>query len=343
MTYRHRLIAFVIVVAAAAFGPAGLPAMGAGAAQLAAPTAPAGRFKVFKVPTAGSDPRHITAGPDGNMWFTESNINVGKIGRIDAAGTITEFVVPTQGSQPDDIVSGPDGALWFTASSGFPDFFIGRITTAGQLSGFAPCNPPGSCSIVPQGITSGPDGNLWFTESLTNAVVRLTPAGAFTFFTIPTPSANPAGITRGPDGALWFSENGVSQIGRIDTIGNIVEFGGLSSRPDRITAGPDGNLWFTLIFADRIGRITPAGLVTEFQLPQIAGQLLGLRDIVTGSDGNLWFTEFDTEQLSQITPTGVVTDVQRARGGPFGIGRGADGSIWITLFTGNKLGRFSLR
>ena len=340
MKQRDRLVAFAIALILVSYAPAGLQRPN-GAVRVAA-AAPTGHFKVVRVPTAGSDPRHITAGPDGNMWFTESNINVGQIGRIDAAGTVTEFVVPTPGSQPDDIVSGPDGALWFTAVSGFPDFFIGRITPAGQMTGFSPCPPTAPCSIVPGGITSGPDGNLWFTEHLQNAVVRLTPAGVFTFFTIPTAAANPSGITLGPDGALWFAENGVSQIGRIDTIGNIAEFRGLTGRPDRITAGPDGNLWFTepLPADSKIGRITPAnGAVAEFQVTLQSQP----SDIVTGTDGNLWFTEFNTEFLSQVTPAGVVTDVQKARGGPFGIGRASDGAIWIALMSGNKLGRFSLR
>jgi virginiamycin B lyase len=115
----------------------------------------------------------------------------------------TEFVVPTRFSQPSDIVSGPDGALWFTAPSGFPDFFIGRVTTTGFFTGFAPeCDPEFGCSIVPQGIASGADRNIWFTERLRNAIVKLTPDGVFTFYPIPTPDANPAGITAGPDGAL---------------------------------------------------------------------------------------------------------------------------------------------
>jgi len=345
MKHTDRFVAVVIVFAALVYGST--PDY-TGPAYAAAPT---GHFKVFRVPTAGVQPRHITAGPDGNvwfadgnMWFTESdqNANVAKIGRIDAAGNVTEFAVPNQNSGPDDIVSGPDGALWFTGASGFPDFFIGRITTAGQMTGFSPCPPTAPCSIVPGGIASGPDGNLWFTEDLQNAVVRLTPAGTFTFFPIPTPAANPSGITRGPDGALWFAENGVSQIGRVDTIGNVVEFGGLTGRPDRITLGPDGNLWFTELFDDIIGRITPTGGIMEFPLPAVAG-LTGLSDIVAGTDGNLWFTEFNTEELSQMTTAGVVTDVQKARGGPFGIGRGPDGAIWLTLFSGDKVGRFSLR
>ena len=341
MKRRNRSAAFVLVLVAFTLWSRALPIVGGTAARLTA-AAPTGHFKLFRVPTANSAPRHITLGPDGNMWFTESDINVSQIGRIDAAGNVTEFVVPTRFSQPDDIVSGPGGALWFTAVSGFPDFFIGRITTAGAFSGFAPICDQNGCSIVPQGIASGPDGNVWFTEQIRSAVARLTPSGVFTFFPTPTLGANPSGITRGPDGALWFAEHNADKIGRIDVAGNITEFGGLTSDPDRITAGPDGNLWFTLPFVDRIGRITPAGVVTEFTVA-VASSPSGLSDIVSGSDGNLWFTEFNTEQLSQITPAGVVTDVQKARGGPLGIGRAGDGAIWLTLSTGNKIGRFSLR
>jgi streptogramin lyase len=117
--------------------------------------------KSYPIPTANSQPRDITLGADGSMWFTESELDVSQIGRIDPQGRITEFVVPTRFSQPSDIVAGCDGALWFTAPSGFPDFFIGRVTIDGQFTGFAPdCDPQFGCSIVPQGIASGPDGNL---------------------------------------------------------------------------------------------------------------------------------------------------------------------------------------
>jgi streptogramin lyase len=89
------------------------------------------------------------------------------------------------------------------------------------------------------------------------------------------------------------------QIGRIDPLGNITEFGGVTGSPSRITAGPDGNLWFTepFRFDNRIGRITTAGVITEFQLTSPASP----QGIVAGPDGNLWFTEFDGERLSQIT------------------------------------------
>ncbi len=45
------------------------------------------------VPTAQSRPLGITAGPGGNLWFTDSGSN--KIGRISPSGKITEFPVPT--------------------------------------------------------------------------------------------------------------------------------------------------------------------------------------------------------------------------------------------------------
>lgn len=67
-------------------------------------------------------PNSITAGPDGNVWFTNlttrSLPNVGTppgIGRITPSGEITEYRAGLQyASTPDGIVSGPDGALWFT-------------------------------------------------------------------------------------------------------------------------------------------------------------------------------------------------------------------------------------
>jgi streptogramin lyase len=67
-------------------------------------------------------PNSITAGPDGNVWFTNfttrSLPNIGTppgIGRITPSGGITEYRAGlSYASSPDGIVAGPDGALWFT-------------------------------------------------------------------------------------------------------------------------------------------------------------------------------------------------------------------------------------
>src|SRR6185369_2327826 len=72
----------------------------------------------------------ITAGPDGNIYFTESIRD--RIGRID----LTTFVItessPMGGSaDPRGITAGPDGALWFAEGT---DDRIGRITTTLSLT-----------------------------------------------------------------------------------------------------------------------------------------------------------------------------------------------------------------
>ena len=52
----------------------------------------------FPIPTAGSSPRSIAVGPDGNLWFTELFGN--NIGRITRTGVFTEFPVPTSFGGP---------------------------------------------------------------------------------------------------------------------------------------------------------------------------------------------------------------------------------------------------
>jgi virginiamycin B lyase len=83
----------------------------------------------FAVPTAGTQPVFITAGPDGNLWFTEQNGN--EIGRITTTGVITEFAPPTANSVPQGISSGPDGNVWFTEYSANK---IGRVNIGPRYS-----------------------------------------------------------------------------------------------------------------------------------------------------------------------------------------------------------------
>ena len=140
---------------------------------LTAPTALAlsGKIREFPLPTANSGPYGITAGPDGNLWFTEANSN--NIGRISTAGVVTEFPIPTANGNPAGITVGPDGNLWFTNGSSISGFYIGRITPSGSITVF-PLPMPNS-GLGSDGITAGPDGNLWFTESKRNNIGRITP------------------------------------------------------------------------------------------------------------------------------------------------------------------------
>jgi streptogramin lyase len=121
----------------------------------------------FTVPTAGSEPRGITAEPDGALWFTEFTSN--KIGRITTTGTISEFPLPTTASVPLFITAGPDDALSFVEFAGNK---IGRITTAGTVTAEFPVPTAGS---QPFEIAAGPDGGLWFVEQTVNKVGTLLP------------------------------------------------------------------------------------------------------------------------------------------------------------------------
>jgi virginiamycin B lyase len=95
----------------------------------ASPTQAARRGKEFPVPTAASYPSGITSGPDGNLWFTETDGN--KIGRVTPSGVFTEFPIPTANSSPYAITSGPDRKPWFTEYWGNK---IGRLTPSGAFT-----------------------------------------------------------------------------------------------------------------------------------------------------------------------------------------------------------------
>ena len=295
------------------------------------------KFVEYPIPS-GESPYFVTAGPDGNLWFTEAGGT--SIGRISTSGLITLFTIPnipTHGGRGEGgITAGPDGNLWFA------DYFsdsIGRITPAGVITEFP--IPPGNS--YPFGIASGADGNLWFTETVTNKIGRITPAGVITEFSIPSSGSyyggsGPSGITAGADGNLWFTETYGNRIGKITTAGVITEFTIPTdgSYVTGITAGPDGNLWFTESLAHKIGKITPAGVITEFAVSPTSQPYF----VTAGPDGNLWFTtDYGGNQIGRITPGGVTAlfPTPNASNRIWGIAAGPDGNLWFAEGSANKI------
>jgi len=283
----------------------------------------------YTPPTPNAQADGITAGPDGNLWFTEFTGN--NVGRITTAGVIAEYPLPRPNSGPFLITAGPDGALWFAEQNANQ---IGRITTAGSLTQY-PVPTPAS---QPVGIAAGPDGAMWFTERSGNKIGRITTAGSVTEYPIPTPASGPYGIVAGPDGALWFSEFNDNKIGRITTAGVITQFATAPiSSPQGITAGPDGALWFIGAYDNMVGRITTAGAITAYLVPNSNS---GLVDITAGPDGALWFTEYAGGDIGRITTTGVITQFPvPTDGNPAWITPGPDGALWFTQQGGNKVSR----
>jgi len=302
----------------------------------------------FNTGMTGGGPLSITAGPDGNLWFTDNKGS--RIGKITTAGTVTPYSTGiTPSSCPSGIAQGSDGALWFTencVASGKNR--IGRITTTGTVNEYTTGLTPGN---NPQGITAGPDNNLWFTEDFGGiGVINVTTKVSTEY---PGP-VGPLGITAGPDGNLWFIDAGGGQIGRSTTSGSISYFfagitPGFTLR--FIALGSDGNLWFTESNPGgpigQIGRINPTtGAVAEFYL-NITGNPEG---ITAGPDGNLWFTENGPAGkpiIGRITTAGVVTEFSTGITGTGlvgGITAGPAGSstLWFAEYGANKIGRVTL-
>ena len=298
------------------------------------PTVTIGEFPVL---TAGSAPYGITAGPDGNLWFTESQAN--QIGTINpTTHALSEFPILTDGSGPLGITAGPDGNLWFAEYTANQ---IGMINpTTHTVTEFA---IPTSNSN-PEGVAAGPDGNIWFTESTGNNIGMINPTThAISEFAIPTASSNPLGIAAGPDGNLWFTESNANQIGTINPITHMItEFAipQANSQPYEIAGGPNGSIWFTESSGAGIGAVNTATHVFSlYPLPTAKSGPLG---IAAGPDGNVWFTENVANQIGMLNPaTGVVTEtiVPSAASAPTKISAGAGGALWFTESSGNRIGQ----
>ncbi|MFI5460432.1 MAG: hypothetical protein ACHRXM_33870 [Isosphaerales bacterium] len=289
----------------------------------------------FPLPAnGGSGPTGITAGPDGNLWFTMGS---GYIGMINpGTHAMTEF--PDSGPAPADdvdITAGADGDLWFTDQGNNEIGVINPTTDA--ITKFA----IPTANSRPFGVTAGPDGNVWFTELGANKIGQINPTThAISEFPVPTAGVEPWFITTGPNGNLWFTElSAPKNIGEINpTTHAISEFpmpaghGGIG-----IAAGPDGNLWI----GDGDGEIgevnSTTGAVTEFTIPANHPSW----GITAGPDGNLWFTENVTAGIGEINPTtDAITEyaVPYANSSPAFITSGPDGNLWFTDPGTNSIG-----
>jgi virginiamycin B lyase len=197
-----------------------------------------GKVTLYADP-GGEYTQDITTATDGTLWFSETN---GTVGHRSKNGTIEHFTVAAQNAALEGIVEGPDKNLWVT-ESGLGSHYanhVYRLTTSGKVTKFTVGEGPLSICV-------GPDGALWFTEEFASAIGRLTTAGKFTEYILPSPHTDAYAIATGPDGALWFTgATDTGYIGRLTTSGKFAFYnvGSGSASLGGIAAGPDGNMWF---------------------------------------------------------------------------------------------------
>ncbi len=290
-------------------------------------------------PTPTGNPYGITAGPDGNLWFTDGGDGHAQdIGMLNpTTDAITEFPVPNGSDFAHDITAGPGGNLWFTLTVSGQ---IGMINpTTGAISEFTV--PSASAGFSVMGIAAGPDGNIWFTENNGNAVSKIgminPTTDAITEFPIVTQSWADE-ICAGPDGNMWFTDL-AGDIGMINPSTHAITEFPLGVSPYCITSGPDGNIWFTEEFANNIGMINPSThAITTFAVPTAKADPTR---ITSGPDGNIWFAEGGAGQIGTISvATHAVTEYPIPYGNahPMGITAGPDGNIWYTDTTDVSIG-----
>ncbi|MBV8154177.1 MAG: hypothetical protein JOY98_07140 [Candidatus Eremiobacteraeota bacterium] len=218
-----------------------------------------------------------------------------------------------------------------------------NVTYSGDICGvITEFDVPSGTSSGPFGITRGPDGALWFAETTANKIGRITTAGSFSEYPIPTASAETIVVTAGLDGNVWFTEQSTSKIGKITPGGAFTEIPTTTpnAEPVGITAGPDGNMWFVeaASAANNVASISTSGTIHEYALltPSALAQT-----IVAGPDGALWFTEDQANKIGRVTTAGSVTEtaIPTASSQAEGITLGSDGKLWFAEAAGNKIGR----
>jgi streptogramin lyase len=134
-----------------------------------------GKVKEFEVRSGADSLFGLAAGPDGNLWVSDSKAGVIKMIKPDGYDGLPSDYGATN---PFGIAVGPDGNIWFAAPG---DNAIGRITlsTGSQHEYTLPTD--GSNPVF---ITAGADGNLWFTERATDTIGRITTSGRVTEFAL---------------------------------------------------------------------------------------------------------------------------------------------------------------
>jgi virginiamycin B lyase len=194
---------------------------------------PDGKIQTFQLPTVGSVPIYVKAGPDKNMWVTELVGNV--IARVTQAGKVDEFCIPTHNSRPIAIVPGPDGNMWFSEEAGNK---VARIDMQGNITEYpVPMKQP---NMILAGLSFDNQKNLWVQQYVdqnnpvpagTDYIIKIDkailttapsnlPSSAFTFYPVPTKETVFHRIIQGPDGNMWFTEMKADKVGKLITGAN---------------------------------------------------------------------------------------------------------------------------
>jgi virginiamycin B lyase len=244
-------------------------------------------IREWAVPTPNALPHDAAVGPDGALWFTETNAN--KLGRFDeTTSTFHELALHTADSGPHGLALDVAGNVWFTANK---KGYVGMLSPAtGKIIQYPLPDPRAQDPHTP---VFDRAGTMWLTFEKASLVGRFEQrSGEFTLVGTPTTNAMPYGIVIGADDAPWFCEFGTNKIGRIDPHTMSIREASLpdGARPRRIARAKDGALFYTDYARGKLGRLDPSsGEVTEWPSPGGAGS--HPYAIAITPNGDVWYAE----------------------------------------------------
>lgn len=280
---------------------------------------------------AGSTPRDVAEGPDGNMWVTGGASNT--IAKVSMTGGVTAYALPLPAnvSNPWSIAAGPDGNLWFTLRSGGK---LGRITTSGAVSLI---DLP-DASMQPQDIAAGPGNSMWFTE-LGGRIGRVTMAGAVTMFTVPWANSQPHSIAAGPasvDG-LYFTDSGADRVGFVVSDGSIYPNQVLiaDSAPSGIV-NIDDAMWFVMSGTNKLAKILQRNSLLETSV-------VGAPTAIAKGVGNtMWISLSARNSVAKYSVQGAPLaeyPLTSPNSLPAGLAEGPDTNLWVAQTNAGKIAR----
>jgi virginiamycin B lyase len=243
-----------------------------------------GEIKRIRKGSQNMEPLGLAVDTDSFAWFADSPKGV--IFRISPQGEMQSFSLSMPVVKFGRLAIAPDGALWFAepVPVSVTQFKDGKFTRFAV----GPPAPTGLDNVAPFGVAVDAGGTVWATLQNANKLVRITPSGEVTPFTVPTRRSGLADVAVDPSGAVWFIEIVGNKIGRFAE-GRFQEFpiptpnAALTS----LAVAPDGAVWFTELRGHKLGRLRN-GVVTEFALPRPEARPFG---IAVDAANNVWYTD----------------------------------------------------
>lgn len=297
------------------------------------------------VAATNSGYNRLVANGDGTMSFIEQGM---RLGRINAAGTITET---TLSHYPYDIIKGADGNLWALVL-GATNILLERINADGSETAL-PALP-----YTTGPLAVGSDGNFWLPAADAGShafAVRVTPAGAISSFSVSGAQQLTGGVL-GSDGNVWFAGTNVQntvEMAQVTPAGAVTTYalpaGDVSCcNPVAgvLAAGPDAQI-YTLISMQTMERVTTSGVFSHFPVSNLTGSSFGGQAVSSpmafAGDGALWVSSGYSPTCSppvvRITTSGasamlLLPVVCDPLSGPAptvtSFATGPDGNLWYT-------------